>query len=128
MKTKLPALAATLALLAAAPAFAADSTYKTETEIKKDEDGSYKKTTSEVKKDVGGKASSETSVETEVNDDGSVDSTVKTEDVVDPKGLGNKEKVTTKDTVTNKDGKVVKKHVKKVNGETVEETEKEQAR
>lgn len=120
------ALVATVATLAlSSNAIAADSTYKAETEIKKDKDGSYTKTTSETGSDNTGASSVKTETDVEVNKDGTVDKTVETEVTKDPKGLMNKEKTKVKDSVKHKDGKAVIKHKKTVNGDTVEDTEKE---
>ena len=126
MNTKLTMLATALSLVIAAPAaMAADSSYKAETEVKKSEDGSYKKTTSEKSAGESGSTSMETKTKVDVNKDGTVDKSVETESTNDPKGLGNKNTTKTKDIVKHKKDKTVLKHKKTVNGDTVEDREKE---
>lgn len=125
MNTKLTMLATALSLVIAAPAIAADSTYKAETEVKKSDDGSYQKTTSEKSAGKTGSTSMETKTNVDVNKDGTVDKSVETESTNDPKGLMNKQTTKTKDSVKHKKGKTVMKHKKTVNGDTVEDSEKE---
>jgi hypothetical protein len=102
---------------------------KATTKIEKDNDGSYteKRKITEESKDDTGKTSRETTVKASVEEDGDSEKTVKTEIVNDPKGLLNKEKTVIKDTAENKNGTLTTKHLKKVNGETVEEHQEEHA-
>lgn len=123
-------LATVASITIAAPAFAADdkATYQSETKVERDSNGNYEKKTSEELKDDHGKTTAESKVETDVDADGSAEKTVKTTTTDDPKGLFNKTKTTTEDSVKHdKDGKVKTKHKKKVNGKTVEEHEEESA-
>lgn len=126
----LPAALLTIGLTA--PAFADDTTIKakSETTIKKDEDGSYKKkqTNSEkVTDSAGTTTTSETKVKVESDADGDAKKEVTTETTSDPKGLMNKTKTVATDSVTYKDGKVETKHKKKIDGKVVEEHVEEAA-
>jgi uncharacterized membrane protein len=117
-------LASAASLALTAPAFAADKeTFKSETKIEKDSKGNYEAKTETTKTDAAGTTTSmEKKVDIDVDSKGNVDKTVKTEEVVDPKGLMNKTKVKTTDTATtNADGTVDSTHKKVVNGKTVEE-------
>jgi hypothetical protein len=125
MNMKLTMLATAFSLVIAGPALAADSSYKAETEVKKDEDGSYKKTTTEKSAGESGSTSMETKTKVDVNKDGTVDKSVETESTNDPKGLMNKNTTKTKDSIKHKKDKTVLKHKKTVNGDTVEDSEKE---
>ncbi len=127
MNRTLALLAAVAGVAFAAPSFAADTaTYETKTKVKADDDGDYKETTTTESKDMAGtKTESESKVDVDAKADGSVEKTVTTEKTSDPKGLGNKTKVKTKDTVkTDAAGNTMdSKHKKTVNGKTVEDTE-----
>ena len=125
MNMKLTMLATAFSLVIAGPALAADSSYKAETEVKKDEDGSYKKTTTEKSAGESGSTSMETKTKVDVNKDGTVDKSVETESTNDPKGLMNKNTTKTKDSIKHNKDKTVLKHKKTVNGNTVEDSEKE---
>ncbi len=123
----------TLALLAAAgitfavPAFAADSVSteaQSKTKIEKDSDGNYTKTqkmSQESTDTAGTTTSAETNVKVDIDADGESARTVKSKVVEDPKGLFNKTKTLTTDTVKDKNGVVETDHKKTVNGKTVEE-------
>jgi hypothetical protein len=116
----------TLALAAAVPAYAADASSDTETKMERKDDGGYKAETTSKSEDSAGTASkSEKKVELDVDSKGNTEKTVTTEDSTDPKGLFNKKKTTTKDTVKHKNGKTVVKHKKKIDGDTVEESKSE---
>ena len=115
-------LTSAAALALAAPAFSADKeTYKSETKVEKDEKGNYEAKTKTSATDTAGTTTKmEKEVDVEVNADGTTDTTVKTEEVTDPKGLMNKTKVVTKDSAkTNVDGTVDTSHKKTVDGKTV---------
>jgi hypothetical protein len=117
-------LLTTLAGIAlAAPAFAADSNYKTETEIERNDDGSYKKSVKAEHDSGAGKVTSETTTELDVDSDGDSVKKVVTKDVDDPKGLLNKQTTKTETKVEVEDGAVTKSATKTVNGRTVEEHE-----
>lgn len=117
-------LLTTLAGIAlATPAFAADSNYKTETEIERSDDGSYKKTVKAEHDSEAGLVSSETTTELDVKADGNSVKKVVTKDVDDPKGLLNKQTTKTETKVEVDDGEVTKSATKTVNGRTVEEHE-----
>ena len=114
-------LAAVAGIALTSPAFAADASYEAETSIEKSDDGDYEKTTKEELNDTSGTTTSvETNVDVDRDDDGAVEKTVTKEVVEDPKGLFNKTKTTTKDTVKSEDGEVKTEHLKKVNGDVVE--------
>lgn len=117
-------LLTTLAGIAlAAPAFAADSNYKTEMEIERNDDGSYKKSVTAEHDSGSGKVSSETTTELDVKDDGSSVKKVVTKDVDDPKGLLNKQTTKTETEVKVDNNHVTKTATKTVNGRTVEDHE-----
>lgn len=109
------------------PAIAADTVSaetQSKTKVEKDAEGNYhkKQTTSVESKDSAGtKTSTETKVDIEADADGTAEKKVTTESSTDPKGLLNKRKTSTTDTVKYEDGKVEKKYKKKVDGKTVEE-------
>lgn len=108
-----------------APSFAAEKeSYKSETKMEKDAKGNYEaKTTIQHTDTDGTTTNTEKMVDVDANSDGTTEKTVKTEKVVDPKGLMNKSKVKTEDTTkTNADGILEKSHKKVVDGKTVEES------
>lgn len=118
-------LAALLATVAFTPAFALEKgEVKAETKVEQDAKGNLEKTTKVEQKDAAGnKSSVKTETDVDVDADGEVEKTEKKTEVTDPKGLGNKEKVVTKDkTVTTKEGATETSHTKEVNGKKVEET------
>lgn len=120
----LAAMATLAVTLAAAPALAADSSYKSETTISKDNDGDYKaETTTKAEDAAGTETKSDDKVDVDVSANGDVEKTTTHEASTDPKGLFNKSKVKVKDVVKKKGAKVTKKHKKEVNGDTVEESE-----
>lgn len=121
MKNILTTVLATTAMAVAAPAFAADQTYKAETKIERNDDGSYKKDVSAERKDATGKVAAEVKTELDVDADGNSTKKVSTKDVRDPKGLLNKETVKTQQTTKVIDGKVSVESEKTVNGDTVEQ-------
>jgi hypothetical protein len=130
MNKVLTLLAAT-AGVAFATAALADEKAKIETKattsIEQDSD-SYeeKRELSQDSRDASGRLSNETTVKIEAEADGDAERTATTKMVEDPKGLGNKTRTVTKDTVKREDGQVTTKHTKKVNGKIVEEGEREQ--
>ena len=126
MKTTYILPAAIIGLALANPVFADDvkSEVQTKTTVEKDADGNYQRKTTrsaESTDSAGTTTKSETKIEAESDSDGDVSRTVTTETSNDPKGLMNKTKTKTTDSVKYEDGKVESKHQKKVNGKTVEE-------
>ncbi len=119
--------AALLTLGLCSPSFAdekATAESKTKTVVKKDDDGNYSKTqtkTSESTDESGTTTKSQTKVEVESDADGNAERKVISETSTDPKGLMNKSKTVTTDTIKYKDGQVEKKYQKKVDGKVVEE-------
>ncbi len=112
------------------PAFAetvsSETSSKTKMELKPD--GSYSKKSAqstESTDSAGTTNKSETNVKESVDADGNGKKTVTTETTSDPKGLMNKTKTTTTDTVKMKDGNVERHHKKKIDGKTVEENSTE---
>jgi len=123
MKSILLASIACFALSAAA--IAADKeTYESDIKIDKDSAGNYSEKDTVTKTDANGTTnSSKKTLNIAVDAKGNTDKTRTTETVVDPKGLGNKHVVATKDTEkTKSDGTVKTTHKKVVNGKTVEDT------
>jgi hypothetical protein len=101
------------------------SEIKSKTTMEKDEKGNYdakRTTTSESVDSSGTLNKTDTTVKVDVDADGDASKTVTTENVVDPKGLLNKNKTVTKDVMKNKNGQTELRHVKKINGDTVENT------
>ena len=105
-------------------AYAADEKFESKVKIEKKDDGSYKETSKTSNTDAAGTTmSAERKVDVDVDSDGTMDKTVKTQVVTDPKGLMNKETEKTKDTEKLKaDGTVETTHKKTVNGKKVEDT------
>jgi len=122
MKSILLASTAVFALSAAA--FAADKeSYESNTKIEKDSAGNYSEKDTVIKTDANGTInSSKKTLKIAVDAKGNTDKTRTTEVVVDPKGLGNKHVVVTKDTEKTKYGMVDTTHTKTVNGKNVEGT------
>jgi hypothetical protein len=113
-----------LALTLSAPAFSAESTSDTETKVEKNDNGDYKAETTSKSEDSAGTATeSEKKVEVDTGSNGDMEKTVTTEHSTDPKGLFNKKKTSTKDVIKRKGDKTVVKHKKKINGDTVEDSE-----
>jgi len=123
MKTILLASTACFALSAAA-SFAADKeTYQSDTKIEKDSAGNYSEKDTVTKTDANGTTnSSKKTLNIAVDAKGNTDKTRTTEISTDPKGLGNKHVVATKDTEQTKYGMVTTTHTKTVNGKNVEGT------
>lgn len=132
MKKSLMLCATAVGVMFIAPVFAEEAISletQSKTKIEKDADGNYqrKRTSSAKSVDANGTlSSSETKVNVEADAQGNEEKSVTTEEVIDPKGLMNKSKTVTKDSVKYKNGKTVAKHQKKVNGRTVEENLEEQ--
>ncbi len=122
--TKTFALLASVAALAfTAPAFAADDSAEAKVKVEHDKDGGYTKSSEAEKTDMNGTTTSaESKTKLAVDSDGDTKKTVRTERVTDPKGLFNKQKTVTKDTMKTKGGKTSVEHTKEVNGDTVENT------
>jgi hypothetical protein len=128
MKTAM-LLASVAAIALGAPAFAAEKeTFKSETKVEKDAKGNYEAKSSATKTDTAGTTTAvEKKVDVDVDKDGSKETTVKTTESTDPKGLGNKTKTVTKDTEEVKaDGTVEAEHKKTVDGKTVEHEKSKQ--
>lgn len=127
MKNTLIILSAAAGIALTGPAFAVGTTAlesQSKTMVEQDANGSYhkKRTASAESTDANGtRNSTETKVKVDTDADGNGEKTVTTETVTDPKGLMNKTKTVTSDTVKNKDGKSKVKHKKEINGTTVEE-------
>ena len=120
MNKTLIALLATTGLAIGSAAFAADASYKSETKIEANKDGSYTKDVVAERKDAAGKVSTEVKTDVEVERDGTAEKTVITEHVNDPKGLFNKNKVKTKEEIkVDASGKATHEFKKTVNGDTV---------
>jgi len=117
-------LASTACFALSAAAFAADKeTYESDTKIEKDSAGNYNEKDVTTKTDAAGTTtSSKKNLRIEVDAKGNTDKTMTTESVIDPKGLGNKHVVATKDTEKTKYGMVTTTHTKTVNGKNVEGT------
>lgn len=122
MKSILLASTAVFALSAAA--FAADKeTYQSDTKIEKDSAGNYSEKDTITKTDANGTTNnSKKTLNITVDAKGNTDKTRTTEISTDPKGLGNKHVVATKDTEQTKYGMVTTTHTKTVNGKNVEGT------
>ena len=124
MTMKFILLASTAVFALSAAAFAADKeTYESTTKIEKDSAGNYSEKDAVTKTDANGTTnSSKKTLKIAVDAKGNTDKTRTTEIVVDPKGLGNKHIVVTKDTERTKYGMVDTTHTKTVNGKNVEGT------
>ncbi len=115
----------------AAPSFAQDTVSaetKMKTTVEKDDAGNYTKKQARTTKTIdesGTTSKTETKVKVESDADGDAERTITTETSTDPKGLMNKSKTMTTDSVKYEDGKVEKKYKKTVDGKTVEETTQE---
>lgn len=121
--TKLLASAAMMGLVT--PAFANDSSAKTETSIERKDNGGYEKSATTESTTPAGKTSTEKNVDVSVDDDGSSEKTTTTKRVNDPKGMFNKDTAKTKTTESvDKYGKRTVESEKTVNGKTVSETKK----
>jgi uncharacterized membrane protein len=126
-KVILAAAMVSVLALGVAPALAADTEYKSEVTIKKDDDGDSKATVETKSTDEAGTTTkSEKTIKVDSDDDGDYKKTTETETSVDPKGMFNKTDVKVKDTVEVDDGKTTIEHEKKIDGKTVEETKTEQ--
>ncbi len=123
MRKMITVLLASTALLAGHAALAADATYKAETTVDKNDDGSFKRDTTVESKDATGKTGTEVSVDHNVNSDGTAKTTSTVEKTRDPKGLFNKQtdKVE-RTTKTSKNGTTSTEVKHKVNGDTVSDT------
>ncbi|MFZ4542226.1 MAG: hypothetical protein ACOYNL_10635 [Rickettsiales bacterium] len=121
MRKTLTTLLATTAFVVAGSAIAADATYKSETTVKKSDDGSYKKESNVESKDAAGKSSATVKQEKDVDSDGDSSRTTTVEKVNDPKGLMNKKTDKVKETVKVKDGKTKVETKHTVDGTTVED-------
>ena len=119
-------LAAVLALALSAPAFAADAEYKSETSVKQDSSGDMKADSKTTATDTVGTTTTNEKEES-VDRDSNGDYVRKTETTSkrDPKGLFNSKKRSTKDVVKKKGHKVTTEHVRKENGDTVEDEKTE---
>jgi hypothetical protein len=117
-------LTTTAIFVLSTPAFASDKeTYQANTKIEKSTNGNYSETNSVSKTDMDGTTnSSDKKLVVTVDDKGNTEKTRTTERVTDPKGMGNKHIVTTKDTESTKDDVVSTSHEKTVNGKNVEGT------
>lgn len=113
--------------LGVAPAIAADTEYKSETSIKRDDDGDMK-THVEVKStdENGTTTLDEKTIKVDADDDGDFKKTTEIKKKVDPKGIFNTTDVKVKDTVEREDGKTTIEHKKTIDGETVEASKVEQ--
>lgn len=124
MKSTYALLASIAAFTVATPVFAADSSAEASVKVDHDKDGGYtKKAEAEKTDSMGTTYKDESKAKLSVDSDGATKKTVKTEHVKDPKGLFNKQKTVTKDTIkTDKHGVTKIDHTKEVNGDTVEDT------
>lgn len=124
MKTTYALLASIAALTVAAPVFAADNSAEASVKVDHDNDGGYTKKAHAEKTDTTGTTYKDDSkAKLSVDSDGATKKTIKTTHVKDPKGLFNKQKTVTKDTIkTDKNGMTKVDHTKEVNGDTVEDT------
>ena len=120
-------LTALLAFIFAMPAaFAADTEYKSETNVSKDDNGDVKADTTTTSTDAAGTTvKDEKKTDVDVDSNGDYTKTTETSSKKDPKGLFNTSKTSTKDKVKKKGSKVTTEHTKKVNGDTVEDTKTE---
>ncbi|MEZ0259973.1 MAG: hypothetical protein ACAH80_03130 [Alphaproteobacteria bacterium] len=113
--------------LGVAPAIAADTEYKSETTIKKDDDGDMKTHVKvESTDDAGTNTLDEKTIKVDADDDGDYKKTTEIKKKVDPKGMFNTTDIKVKDTVESEDGKTTIEHKKTIDGETVESSKVEQ--
>src|SRR5688572_23578681 len=102
---KLSALLAATAIAITTPAIAAETSVEAKSSVKTSADGDIKQSSSKVIKDAAGtKTKTSLEAELDVNEDGDKKETIVKEESTDPKGLMNKTKVKTKETVEVKDG------------------------
>ena len=119
-------LTAVLALALSAPAFAADTEYKSETTVKQGDNGDVKADTKTEQTDQSGTTTTNESQEKiDKESNGDYTKKVETESKRDPKGLFNTKKTKTKDTVKKRGHKITKEHIKKENGTTTQDTKTE---
>lgn len=124
MSIKTILLASTAIIALSASAFAADKeTYESTTKIEKDAAGNYSEKNTVTKTDTDNTTNrSERNLSIQVDAKGNIEKSKTTEQTSDPKGLGNKHIVITKDTEKTKDGQVTTTHEKTINGKNVEGT------
>ncbi|MDR3449551.1 MAG: hypothetical protein P4M15_07380 [Alphaproteobacteria bacterium] len=129
MKNRTLALATLAAFTFAVPAFAADEPKaKVESTFKATDNGGYEKTDTSTSTDSNGTTvSHEATKKVDVGSDGNTETSVDIKDKTKPDGLFSKSSTTeVHNKAVKKDGKVKIKHVKKVNGTTVEDKEEMQ--
>ncbi len=104
MKNMVAILTATAVMALVAPAYAATESAQNKSKVEYKDNGGYESTrTSEHTTPGGTKHTSESKVDVDVDSDGKIDKTVKTESVTDPKGLMNKETDTAKTEIKEKE-------------------------
>lgn len=110
-----------------APAFAIDTEYKSETTIKKDDDGDMKTHAEVTETDANGTVTKkEKTIKLDADADGDYKKTTTFKSEIDPKGIFNDTDIKVKDTVKMEDGKTTIEHEKKINGKTVESSKVKQ--
>ena len=103
MKTMFALLATTAALGLAASSYAADKSAQDKSKVEYKKDGGYESTRSSEHTNTSGTAyTSESKVDVDVDSQGRVDKTVKTESTTDPKGLLNKKDSTSETQIEEK--------------------------
>jgi hypothetical protein len=123
-------LATTTALLSlSGTALAADkTTVNAESILEHGKNGGYKKTDSVENTNSTGTVKNESETKLKVSNDGSTEKTTTTEHSNDPKGLMNKhtEENTLKEK--DKDGRITREHIQKVDGKTVYDNTSDKAK
>lgn len=95
--------------------------YKAETKVRQDAEGNYKENDKISSTDASGtKVTYEKNAKVSVDNEGDVSKSTTTKSAVDPKGLGNKNTVTTLNTEKMDDGLLKSKQEVKVDGKTVQ--------
>ncbi|MBA4274853.1 MAG: hypothetical protein C0436_04285 [Alphaproteobacteria bacterium] len=121
MKTITTTLLASAAMAIAAPAFAEDKMVSSDAKMEMKSNGGYTKEATAEKVTTDGTQRSEAKVDVTVDSDGDKEKVTTTKEVVDPKGLFNKDTVKTERVEKVEDGKVTVETEKTVNGKVVSE-------
>ena len=117
-------LTALIAVSAAMPALAEDTSAQSETSIKSMSNGGMKAEEKTESTDANGTVSnSKTTKNVDVDSNGDKKTTVDIQDSKDPKGLFNKSTTKVHNEAVEKNGKTEYTHKKTVNGKTVEESD-----
>ena len=122
MRKMMTVLLASTALLAGHAALAADESYKAETTVDKNDDGSFKRETQVKSSDNTGSTGTDVTVKHKVDSNGNTTTDSTVEKTRDPKGLFNKQTDKVERTTKTRNGNTTTEVKHKVNGSTVSDT------